>query len=98
MDIYNLVSLAGVFVLIGFAWLLSADKKNMNFRVILWGIALQILIALFIFVVPVGSKLFLQYEHGRDLFIPYLKYIIIIGKNQLLMGAGGNDGLSKTII
>ncbi len=59
MDIYNLVSFAGIFVLIGIAWLLSSDKKNMNWRVIVWGIALQILIALFIFVVPVGSKIFL---------------------------------------
>jgi len=59
MDIYNLVSFAGIFVLIGFAWILSADKKNMNWRVIIWGIGLQILIALFIFIVPAGSKLFL---------------------------------------
>jgi len=59
MDIYNLVSFAGIFVLIGFAWILSADKKNMNWRIIGWGVGLQILIALFIFVVPAGSKLFL---------------------------------------
>ncbi len=59
MDVYNLVSFAGIFVLIGFAWLLSADKKNMNFRVIIWGIGLQIIIGVFIFVVPVGSRLFL---------------------------------------
>jgi len=59
MDIYNLVSFAGIFILIGFAWLLSTDKKNMNWRVIGWGIGLQILIALFIFVVPAGAKLFL---------------------------------------
>ncbi len=59
MDIYNLVSFAGIFVLLFFTWLLSADKKNMNWRVIGWGIGIQILIALFIFVVPAGSKLFL---------------------------------------
>ena len=59
MDIYNLVSFTGIFVLVGFAWVLSADRRNMNWRVIGWGIALQILIALFIFVVPAGSKLFL---------------------------------------
>lgn len=58
MDIYNLVSFAGIFVLIGFAWILSADKKNMNVRVILWGIGLQLIIGFFIFVVPVGSNLF----------------------------------------
>ncbi|UCD00034.1 MAG: hypothetical protein JSW66_09155 [Phycisphaerales bacterium] len=59
MDIYNLVSFAGIFVLIGLAWVFSADRKNMNWRVIGWGIGLQILIALFIFVVPGGSRLFL---------------------------------------
>lgn len=58
MDIYNLVSFAGIFVLIGFAWLLSNDKRNMNFRVIGWGIGLQLLIAIFIFVVPAGAKVF----------------------------------------
>jgi len=59
MDIYNLVSFLGIFVLTGFAWLLSADRKNMNWRVIGWGIGLQLLVAWFIFVVPSGSKLFL---------------------------------------
>lgn len=59
MDIYNLVSFAGIFILVGVAWVLSANRKNMNFRVIGWGIGLQILIAVFIFVVPAGAKLFL---------------------------------------
>jgi CNT family concentrative nucleoside transporter len=58
MDIYNLVSFAGIFVLIGFAWILSTDRKNMNVRVILWGIGLQLIIGFFIFIVPVGSNLF----------------------------------------
>jgi CNT family concentrative nucleoside transporter len=59
MDIYNLVSFAGIFVLTGFAWVLSADRKNMNWRVIFWGIGLQILVAAFIFLVPAGTKVFL---------------------------------------
>jgi len=58
MDIYNLVSFAGIFVLAGFAWVLSCDRRNMNWRAIGWGIGLQIIIALFIFVVPAGAKLF----------------------------------------
>jgi len=59
MDIYNLVSFAGIFVLTGFAWILSADRRNMNWRVIFWGIAIQLLIAVFVFVVPAGTKVFL---------------------------------------
>jgi len=59
MDIYNLVSFGGIFVLIGLAWVLSNDKRNMNWRVIGWGIGLQLLIAIFIFCVPAGAKVFL---------------------------------------
>ncbi len=58
MGYYNLVSLAGIFVLLGTAWLLSSDRRRMNGRVILWGLALQMLFALFIFVVPAGTKVF----------------------------------------
>ena len=58
MDIYNLVSFSGIFVLVGFAWLLSSDRKNMNWRVVGWGIGLQLLIASFIFVVPAGADVF----------------------------------------
>jgi len=58
MDAYNLVSFFGIFVLVGVGWVLSADKRNMNWRVIGWGIGLQLLIALFIFVVPVGEDVF----------------------------------------
>ncbi len=58
MDIYNLVSFCGIFVLIGLAWLLSRDRRNMNWRVIGWGIGLQLLIAAFIFVVPAGAEVF----------------------------------------
>ncbi|MBN1391581.1 MAG: hypothetical protein JW947_02130 [Sedimentisphaerales bacterium] len=59
MDIYNLISLAGVFILLAFAWLLSSNRRNMNWRVIFWGIILQFIIAIFIFKVPVGSNAFL---------------------------------------
>jgi CNT family concentrative nucleoside transporter len=59
MEIYNLVSFFGFFVLIAIAYLISTDKGNMNWRVIIWGIVIQITLALFIFVFPVGSKIFL---------------------------------------
>ena len=59
MDVYNLISFAGIFILTGLAWILSADRRNMNWKVICWGIGLQILLGFFIFVVPAGSRLFL---------------------------------------
>ncbi len=56
---HNLVSFAGIFVLMGVAWLLSANRRVVNWRVVVWGTVLQLLLALFIFVVPAGSKVFL---------------------------------------
>ena len=59
MDRYNLVSFVGIFVLVGIAWVLSADRRNVNWRVVGWGIGLQLLVALFIFVLPAGARVFL---------------------------------------
>jgi CNT family concentrative nucleoside transporter len=59
MSVYNLVSFLGILVIAGFAWLLSTQRKVVNWRVVLWGIGLQFLFAFFIFVVPVGTKFFL---------------------------------------
>ena len=59
MELYNLVSFVGIFVLLGIAWLFSNNRRRMNWHVIGWGIGLQLLFAIFIFQVPAGSKLFL---------------------------------------
>jgi CNT family concentrative nucleoside transporter len=59
MDAYNLVSLLGVFVLAGFAWLCSANRRIVNWRVVFWGIVIQLCFALFIFMLPAGAKFFL---------------------------------------
>jgi CNT family concentrative nucleoside transporter len=59
MSSYNLVSLLGIFVIAGFAWLLSTNRKVVNWRVVGWGIGLQFMFALFVFVVPAGTKFFL---------------------------------------
>jgi len=56
---YNLISFAGIFVLMAFAWMISSNRKTINWRVIIWGTALQLILAIFIFVVPAGSKVFL---------------------------------------
>ncbi|HEX3035098.1 MAG TPA: nucleoside transporter C-terminal domain-containing protein [Thermodesulfobacteriota bacterium] len=59
MNIYNLVSFVGIFVLMGIAWLISSDKRNINCRVIIWGVVLQLIFGAFIFIVPAGAKVFL---------------------------------------
>lgn len=64
MESYNLVSFLGIFLLLGFAWLCSSNRRKMNWRVIFWGVTLQLLFAFFIFVLPVGSRFFLFLNDG----------------------------------
>ncbi len=59
MDSYNLISFSGIFLLAGFAWLISTDRRIVNWRLIAWGVGLQLLFAAFIFRFPAGTSLFL---------------------------------------
>jgi CNT family concentrative nucleoside transporter len=59
MELYNLVSFVGIFIIAGFAWLCSNNRSVVNWHVILWGISLQLFFAFFIFVMPIGAKFFL---------------------------------------
>ncbi len=64
MNPYVGVSAAGLLILMGLAWLVSPQKNNINFRVISGGLALQFLLALFIFKVPFGQSCFLFLNHA----------------------------------
>jgi CNT family concentrative nucleoside transporter len=58
MASYNLISFAGLLVLVGLAWLVSSDRRRANWRVVIWGVALQLILALLIFVFPLGTSVF----------------------------------------
>jgi len=54
----RVVSFFGLIVIVLLAWLLSADRKKMNFRLILSGIGLQFALALLILHTTVGRAIF----------------------------------------
>jgi len=54
----RLRSLLGLLTLGFLAWVFSVDRKNMAWRVILWGVGLQLLFALFILKTPLGAQFF----------------------------------------
>lgn len=62
MEAYNLISFSGIFILLAMAWAISRfifkNRVKPNFHLILWSICLQLLFALFIFVIPAGISLF----------------------------------------
>jgi CNT family concentrative nucleoside transporter len=54
----RLRSILGLLVLGLLAWGFSVDRKNVAWRVILWGVGLQLVFALFILKTPMGAQIF----------------------------------------
>jgi CNT family concentrative nucleoside transporter len=51
-------SLLGLLVLVGLAWLLSVDRSRAPWRLVAWGLGLQIVFAAFILKTPIGEGIF----------------------------------------
>jgi len=54
----RLLSLFGMAVILGIAWALSTDRRAIRARTILWGLGLQVALALFVLKTPLGQELF----------------------------------------
>jgi len=54
----RLVSVLGMLLLLGIGWALSTDRKVIAWRVILWGLGLQLVFALLILKTPAGRAAF----------------------------------------
>jgi len=55
---HQFTGIIGIGVLLGIAYLLSENKKAINYRTILWGLGLQFVFALLILKTPFGKPLF----------------------------------------
>ena len=54
----RLIGILGIFSILGIAYLFSNNRKKIDFKLILWGISLQIFFALLILKVPGGKSIF----------------------------------------
>lgn len=57
--IHHAVSLVGFVIFAGVAWLLSSNRRRVAWRTIGWGVALQLIIGLIIFRLPVSQRVLL---------------------------------------
>lgn len=55
---HRLISVLGIFVFLGLAWLMSSHKKRVNPRIIVGGLLLQFGLALFILQTDIGAAVF----------------------------------------
>ncbi|WP_181357406.1 NupC/NupG family nucleoside CNT transporter [Stenomitos frigidus] len=60
----NLLSLVGMVCLCGIAWLGSENRRLVPWRVIFWGIGLQLILGLFVFLVPATRALIVVLSDG----------------------------------
>ncbi len=65
----RLMSLVGIFVLLGCAWLLSNNKKKINMRTVAVGIGLQLLFGLLLLWWPAGRAAFQVFSGGVANFL-----------------------------
>ena len=49
MSYLNLISLSGIFCMIGLAWLMSSHKTRVDWRLVVWGLLLQFVFAAVLF-------------------------------------------------
>jgi CNT family concentrative nucleoside transporter len=92
----------GLMVLILLAWLLSVDRRGVPWRLVAWGVGLQLLFALFILKTPLGLLIF---SRLNDVVLALLGFTVegarfIFGDlvfNNIPVGtgiAGGNEPIS----
>ena len=56
------IGILGIFVILGIAYLMSNNKKNIDLRVVTWGLGLQLLFGIFILVTPFGKPIFSWFD------------------------------------
>jgi CNT family concentrative nucleoside transporter len=55
---YRLQALLGVAVIVGVGWLWSTDRRSVSWRIVLWGLGLQLAFAVIVLRTPVGVAFF----------------------------------------
>jgi CNT family concentrative nucleoside transporter len=89
----HLVSLLGFFVFAALAWLLSAERRRVNWRTVAWGMGLQLAMGLLIFRLPVSRELFLRLNDGALALLDVSK----AGSNFLLGPLAAGPGEQGSI-
>ncbi len=55
---YRIISFLGLFLLLGLAWLISENRKNINRNALVWGLGLQFFFALLVLKTGIGRVMF----------------------------------------
>ena len=56
------IGIFGIFAILGIAYLTSDNKEKIDFRIVFWGLGLQLLFGIFILVTPFGKPIFSWFD------------------------------------
>jgi CNT family concentrative nucleoside transporter len=76
------IGIIGILVLLGIAFAMSNNRKRLDWRLIFWGLSLQLLFALFILKTPIGQ--------------PFFGAVDVVIKKLLSFSDAGSDFLFKS--
>jgi CNT family concentrative nucleoside transporter len=87
----NLISFLGIFFFIFLAWTLSEDRKQFPWRVVSWGISLQLAFAVLVFSWKPGAELFLRLNDVFNALLNFSKEgaLFVFGSIGAEQGNGG---------
>jgi len=105
MDTQNWISLLGMFALIGIAVLVSNNRKKIRWRIVFWGISLQLVFAVLVLKTTIGRQFFSAFN---DIITGLLKFTVtgsefvfgnlahgyttVTDVNNAVIGTAGNLG------
>ena len=58
------MGILGIFTLLAIAYVMSNNKQKINYRLVVWGLSIQIIFALIILKSPFGKSLFIYLDEG----------------------------------
>ncbi len=68
---HRLIGFLGIAAILGIAFLMSNNRKAINYRVVYWGLGLQIAFAIFILATPIGKPVFMFLDRGINKLLSF---------------------------
>jgi concentrative nucleoside transporter, CNT family len=96
MDISKIFNILGIPALMLIAWLVSTNRRVINWRVIIWGLAIELLFAIVVFVLPLGTQIFLVVNNVVNSVLDSATYGTQFVFGRLALGPGQVSATGET--
>lgn len=96
MDISKMLNVLGIPVLMLLAWLVSTNRRVVNWRVIIWGLIIELLFAIVVFILPLGAQLFLVVNNVVNSVLDSATYGTQFVFGRLALGPGQTSASGET--